>query len=214
MLSYENDVVIEACLRYFERELHPNANELRTSDDLLRNEARGTKGPLNMVTLRRQLSEYFARDIDWADHFRFGDLSISAQRVALMLRALVKKPDLVILDEAFSGMDAFSRDKCMLFLAHGVRYFLDIRDGVARAEKTILVLEDEHIGHKTTVSGLEARQALICVSHVEEEVPSLVTDWLCLPEPNEGSPARFGHIDRSEQGKEWWDKVWGIKGRK
>lgn len=210
-MSYENDIVIDACLRFFEHELNPNANASETSENLLRPEMKGRSGPLNRLLLKRQLEKYFDRDIDWADKVRFGDLSISAQRVALMLRALVKKPDLVILDEAFSGMDAISRDKCMLFLAQGEIYFLETRGGVARAEKTILILEDNKVTNKVTISGLEERQALICVSHLKEETPSLVTDWLCLPEPNEGKPARFGHVEVSKRGKEeWWNEIWEL----
>lgn len=41
----------------------------------------------------------------WADQLLFGGLPFSSQRVALFLRAVIKAPDLVILDEAFSGMD-------------------------------------------------------------------------------------------------------------
>ena len=207
-MTYENDVVVDACLRWFERELNPDAS--RTIDDILRHETGGRRGPLNKVTLKRQRAEYFLKDIDWADKIRFGEVSISAQRVALMLRALVKKPDLVILDEAFSGMDAVSRDKCMLFLAYGENYFVDHQDGVAKTEKSILAKEDDIVSNKITVSGLEERQALICISHLEEEVPNLVTNWLCLPEPNEGKSVRFGHVDKSEQGSKWWDKIWEV----
>ncbi|KAJ6258622.1 hypothetical protein Dda_6669 [Drechslerella dactyloides] len=46
----------------------------------------------------------------------FGECSVSMQRLALFMRAVVKRPDIVILDEAFSGMDEGLRDKCMRYL--------------------------------------------------------------------------------------------------
>ena len=48
----------------------------------------------------------------------FGEASFSAQRLALFLRALVARQELVILDEAFSGMDRAAREKAFRFLAH------------------------------------------------------------------------------------------------
>ena len=126
----------------------------------------------------------------------FGELSFSAQRVLLFLRALVKHPDVVVLDEAFSGMDDAVRDKCMLFLAHGT---------VAPEEEP-----PTDPGAGRIVTGLSKDQALICISHVREEVPDCVREWVCLPEANTGEAARFGRLrgplrlDR--QGcKEIWD---------
>ncbi|KAK6523561.1 hypothetical protein TWF281_001542 [Arthrobotrys megalospora] len=50
----------------------------------------------------------------------FGECGVSTQRLALFMRAVVKKPDIVILDEAFSGMDEKLRDKCMQWLEEGL----------------------------------------------------------------------------------------------
>ncbi|MCJ1250611.1 hypothetical protein MMC30_007839 [Trapelia coarctata] len=199
-MSYENDLAVNACLRFFERELNS------TTADPLAAEPRWRKG-----SLKRQLTAYFERDIDWADRNCFGDISISAQRVALFLRAIVKKPDLVILDEAFSGMDAITRDKCMLFLGHGEDYFLDTRHDVPKAEKSILAVKTDDVANQFTISGLEQRQALICISHLQEEVPTLVTDWMCLPEPNERGAVRFGRTKPTKGAKNWWDRVWQNK---
>ena len=155
------------------------------------------------------MEAYIARDIDWADSVRFGDVSVAAQRVALLLRALVKKPDVVILDEAFSAMDAATRDKCMTFLAHGESVYLQARKKRdAAPEKVVTTLASEG---KVVISGLEAHQALICVSHLAEEVPDLVTEWMCLPEPNEGKSVRFGTrgSSGSKSGK-WWDAIWKV----
>ncbi|KAK6498961.1 hypothetical protein TWF481_011532 [Arthrobotrys musiformis] len=51
----------------------------------------------------------------------FGECSVSTQRLALLMRAVVKKPDIVILDEAFSGMDEKLRDRCMEWLEGGLK---------------------------------------------------------------------------------------------
>ncbi|KZZ95371.1 ABC transporter-like protein [Moelleriella libera RCEF 2490] len=56
------------------------------------------------------------QDISWADASVFGGVSFSSQRVALLARAVIKQPDIVVLDEAFSGMDDAVRDKCTAFL--------------------------------------------------------------------------------------------------
>ncbi|KAF3108602.1 hypothetical protein TWF102_010727 [Orbilia oligospora] len=88
----------------------------------------------------------------------FGECGVSTQRLALFMRAVIKKPDIVILDEAFSGMDENLRDKCMKWLEEG----------------------------------LEERQALIVVSHLDGEVPRVVDKWVRLREAGEGESAVFG----------------------
>ncbi|RDA88753.1 hypothetical protein CP532_4107 [Ophiocordyceps camponoti-leonardi (nom. inval.)] len=95
-------------------------------------------------------------DVRWADERAMRDLSLSAQRVILFLRRILKGPRLLILDETFSGMDAAVRDKCMRFLAHG-------QGGKEEEEESF--------------PGLTAGQTLICISHLKEEVPDLVRDW-------------------------------------
>ncbi|KPI39001.1 putative ABC transporter ATP-binding protein [Cyphellophora attinorum] len=66
-------------------------------------------------------------NLDWADDtstHRFGLLPFAAQRLLLLLRAIIKQPDVLILDEAFSGLSSFVRDKAMLFLEHGETKYL------------------------------------------------------------------------------------------
>ena len=201
-LTYERDIVVDACLRWFHNELNPKAGGQDTFDSILCFEKRIPHGPTNRLDLNKQLNNYLNRDIDWADDFLFGDMSVSAQRVILMLRAIIKKPDIVILDEAFSGMDTYTRDKCMTFLTHGENVILARKYDSFESQKSLLAYDQN-----VAISGLEPRQALICISHLKEEVPRLVKDWLCLPEPNEGKAVRFGHIGRS--GK-WWDTIWGV----
>ena len=155
---------VEACLRWFAPELQPG--EERTA-------APGSE----------------QESLAWANTTRFGGLSFSAQKVALFVRALIKQPDLVVLDEAFSGMDDATRRRCMAFFMRGIP-------------------ADAHFA---PVGGLEARQALVCVSHRAEEVPPVVDRWLCLPEPGAGEAPRVGELSgRDVSGTLWWDRIWGL----
>ena len=177
--------LVDQCLRWFESELN---SDLRP----------GEQGQ----SQKRAVPQ--SRSTRWADNLRFGNAPFSSQRVALFLRAIVKKPDLVVLDEAFSGMDDSIRDKCMLFLAWGAtRQFM-----VSKGKKAI-VETDPQMYEDPMMSGLTEDQALICVSHVKEEVPGLVREWMCLPEALERTPPRFGRLTGPLEGsKEGWDKIW------
>lgn len=140
-----------------------------------------------------------AGDLGWADGYMLGEVSFSAQRVALLVRAVIRNPDVVVLDEAFGGMDDAVRDKCMRFLAHGES---GPRGGGAAADEGA-----------ATLRGLTGRQALLCIAHVKEEVPDCVRDWMCLPEPNSGRAARFGRLPgplRGDEGR--WRAIWGLEG--
>ncbi len=184
-LSDKRCSLLDHCLRWFESELNPGFR----SD--------GQDQSLEYAVFR-------SKSTHWADTLRFGDAPFSSQRVALFLRALVKKPDLVVLDEAFSGMDESVRDKCMLFLAWGgTRHFR-----VSRAKKTV-VMTDPRVWGDLRMNGLTEEQALICVSHVKEEVPGLVREWMCLPETVEGNPPQFGRFAGPLEGYEsGWNTVW------
>jgi ABC-type molybdenum transport system ATPase subunit/photorepair protein PhrA len=142
-------------------------------------------------------------DLDWArdPHHTFGGLPFGVQRLSLLLRALVKQPDLVILDEAFSGLDADTRDKAMRWIEHGERPPGTEDSAEAEAE--------------TKYVGLTASQALVVVSHVREEIPPVVDEWVRLPGEDEaletgrgveGGRTAPGHI-RTQEG---WMRVWGL----
>lgn len=181
-LDAKANAAVEACLRWFEPELRPGA------------------------------SRHTGENTAWADELMFGGLPFSAQRVALFLRAVIKKPDLVILDEAFSGMDEMVRDKCMLFLDHGEsKTFSFTFDADNRTEQRQTVPSEAAISNDVVVGGLEAHQALLCISHVREEVPGCVREWICLPEANEGRPARFGRLEGPIEA-DWgrWNDIWGM----
>lgn len=165
---------IDAALRWFAPELHPSYASARDPEG----------------------------DLSWAEDYLLGELSFSAQRVALFLRALIKSPDIVVLDEAFSGMDEVIRDKCSLFLTHGEEKA--IRDG------EVVDSEVQKAGD-VSVRGLSGEQALICISHVKEEVPDCVREWMCLPEANSGQQARFGRLERPLRGDDrGWLDIWGL----
>ncbi|MCJ1436494.1 hypothetical protein MMC27_005873 [Xylographa pallens] len=201
ILSHENDLVVDACLRWFEHELNPAFSGPDPADPV--QQARATK---HGSKSGKHVEVYLERDIDWADSVRFGEVSVAAQRVALLLRALIKKPDVVILDEAFSAMDAATRDKCMTFLAHGESVYRKKRNAAPKMLVTPLATEG-----KVAIEGLEARQALICVSHLAEEVPDLVMEWMCLPEPNEEKTVRFGtRVNSGSRDRKWWDAIWEL----
>ncbi|KFA55457.1 hypothetical protein S40293_02044 [Stachybotrys chartarum IBT 40293] len=165
---------VEAALRWFAAELIPSAGSRAAG----------------------------SQDLAWADEYMFGELSFSAQRVALFIRSMIKSPDVVVLDEAFSGMDDAVRDKCTLFLNSG-------------EEKTYrggqVVDSEAAEAGAVKVRGLTEQQALICIAHVKEEVPDCVREWMCLPEANSGLPARFGRLEGPlGQDEERWHQVWGF----
>jgi ABC-type molybdenum transport system ATPase subunit/photorepair protein PhrA len=138
--------------------------------------------------------------LDWASNVIFGELSFSAQRVLLFLRATIRNPDIVILDEAFSGMDDLVRDKCLLFLSRGQSMVLQYTDAGPKPVKW----EGEVV-----VPGLQDHQALLCVSHSKQEVPGCIREWICLPEPGTGPP-RFGTFEGPvELDGSRWEEVWG-----
>ncbi|KIE02124.1 ABC transporter domain containing protein, partial [Metarhizium majus ARSEF 297] len=164
---------VDAALRWFTPELRPNSASNLRGDDL-----------------------------SWADEYMFGEVSFSAQRVALFIRSMIKSPDVVVLDEAFSGMDDAVRDKCALFLTDGENK-IHAGGEVVRSE----------VGKRgeVAVEGLTDQQALICIAHVKEEVPDCVREWMCLPEANTGRRARFGRLDGplGHDERRWFD-VWGF----
>ncbi|KAF8242746.1 P-loop containing nucleoside triphosphate hydrolase protein [Wilcoxina mikolae CBS 423.85] len=93
----------------------------------------------------------------------FGDVDMSTQLLALFLRATVPRRDLVVYDEAFSGMRRNVRERCFGFL-------------------------------ETESGWEEGRQAMVCVSHVSEEVPIGVERWVRLGEKGGEEGAVFGEF--------------------
>jgi ABC-type molybdenum transport system ATPase subunit/photorepair protein PhrA len=172
---------VDATLRWFEHELNP---------DFTRHEA----------ALPNQ--EVPGSSLSWSEDHLFGAISFSAQRLLLFLRALVKHPDIIVLDEAYSGMDDALRDKCMLFLQYGEEKMY----APASEKKGDVIVDNPG---KVTVKGLNDQQALIVISHVKEEVPDCVREWICLPEANTGKKARFGRLDGPlGKDRKRWEQIW------
>ncbi|KAL2145689.1 hypothetical protein VTI28DRAFT_6564 [Corynascus sepedonium] len=183
---------VEATLKWFEQELNP---------------------AFHKQSQLSSFNESTSRSVEWANDYMFGRLSFSTQRILLFLRAIIKHPDIVVLDEAFGGMDDVVRDKCMLFLAYGEEkmYSLGPKEGNGSLTKATVVDSPAAKSGNVKVKGLSGHQALICISHVKEEVPDCVREWLCLPETNTGLPARFGRLDGPlrNSSKRWAD-IWGV----
>lgn len=178
-LSEDAQKRVEACLGWFATELNPTAT------------SQYKKEPGNI-------------DLDWASTTLFGRLPFAAQRTLLFLRATIHNPDILILDEAFSGMDDLARDKCLLWLSRGQTMQLEYRDSIPTPVQSDLVKN----GEKLVLKGLEETQALLCISHSMSEIPGCVRQWLCLPEPGTGGP-RFGRWDGPvELDARRWSEVW------
>lgn len=202
-LTHQNDIRVDAFLRWFAPELSPtNASELQLLEQsLLRGNWRRS------TEMRRRLERLLVinKDLDWADTTTFRDLSFSSQRLLLFLRALVSSPDLVILDEALSGMDKSVRDKCLLFLTHGENLQVKPR---SRGKFIKSLAADNEL---VSFGGLEDRQALLTISHSKEDIPGCIRQWICLPEPSQGNPARIGTLPGPlEFHPKDWAQIWGL----
>lgn len=199
---------IDACLTWFKRDFRPGVHTRHESGEQLHRVESHESLHVASPTTEAQVEAEFESRPTWADDLLFGGLPFSAQRVALFLRAIIKQPDLVILDEAFSGMDDRLRDKCLLFLAHG-----EAKNSTWKKRTRRFKVRDSRASLAGTVKvgGLTKDQALICVSHVREEIPGSIREWICLPEANTGKPARFGRLNGPIEGDYGrWNEIWGI----
>lgn len=230
-LNYTDDARVDACLRWFRAELNPAAgSDPNLQDEMLR-PAKAPKSEWTEATdgrlyrLRRQASVYALeqeeqRGIAWADTMLFGELTFSAQRLALFLRAIVAQPDIVILDEAFSGMDDVMRDKCMLFLSHGETRLQSpyLKNHMFFSQRKLgdRKRRPGAIGRENLVitEGLTKDQALIVISHVVQEIPSEVQDFLYLPDASAKTSGRcvIGQARGVQLARDarLWDAIWNI----
>jgi len=201
-LVHENDMDINAFLRAFKAELDPNGS----------NAGQKKNGPP-----RVDLSQHFPKlpgvshnepffppdyDVEYADTVRFGQLSTAQQRIVLFLRALIHKPDIVILDEPFSGLTASQRDKCLAFLEHG--------EALSKFSPK---------SGKSRYRGLSDDQALVLISHVKEEIPDSVRYYMRLPSGTSDDPEaldfRFGILKATSylNDPKVWDAAWAPASR-
>lgn len=141
--------------------------------------------------------------LGWASdkigHPSFGQLSIGTQRLLLLLRAIIKQPDIIILDEAFSGLPTNVRDKALRFLEKGGQ------------------LGGRKQASDVSFPGLTEQQALIVVSHVREEVPRGITEFVRLPSAEEalehGKTVLIGSSgsgDAAITSEKRWNQIWGL----
>jgi len=241
-LTADGDAKIDACLRWFQGELNPSKGWNPTLlKDVTRRGAQEKLEyaiPGNKEEYKERTNAYWydiaqaeTVNLEWADELLFGEMPFSAQRVCLFLRAIVRQPDIVILDEAFGGMDDYVRDKCLLFLDHGESRILSpVEPGGDRVftpgrpqERARTFRESRN----AVMPGLSDQQALIVVSHVKEEVPESVRDWIYLPEASRvgkddipASKCRIGTAMRTMPKSQkllslrsddmTWAEVWGM----
>ncbi|OJD17098.1 hypothetical protein AJ78_02799 [Emergomyces pasteurianus Ep9510] len=166
-LTPERALDVESALRFFEADLNPNFHPLHD---------------------RLQTTP------SWADSFSFYSLTLAQQRLTLFLRALIHKPDLIILDEAFSGMQSTLRDKCLHFLEVGEQQHVDssgTRRTARYADVWHLPPPPSPSSTKLRHSGITSHQALVVISHVKEEVPDIVSHWMRLPTPSRMTDVPF-----------------------
>lgn len=205
-LTHQIDRRIDAFLRWFAPELSPTGIsnlQLLTQNPRAGNWRRG-----NEMRRKLELLAVDSGDLEWADKMTFRDLPFSSQRLVLFLRALVASPDLIILDEALSGMDEAARDKCLLFLSHGEKLQFRDRFGTANKFQNSLQQDNDFVAF----GGLEERQALLTISHNQEDIPGCIRQWICLPEPGENIPARVGSLPGPlESNPESWDQIWNTE---
>ena len=202
-MNHGRNAAVDACLHWFRPELDPNYS--RCSSQLMDYWRMSSRS----YSVTRELRYFTVDENIWAEEVCFGDIPFSSQRIVLFLRAIIKTPELVILDEAFSGMDSVVRSKCMLFLEHGEQRVVTGENKKRMGSKNRALAASNQSMH-----GLSQDQALICVSHVAEEVPDVVRDWVCLPEAHGGQPARFGHLEHplglKKTMAEQWDTIWAM----
>ncbi|KAI5363231.1 putative AAA+ ATPase domain, P-loop containing nucleoside triphosphate hydrolase [Septoria linicola] len=229
-LSAEADRRVDAILRWFTKELHPAYAGETLFESIRKAAGSRSYGEPKITSALQAYSEHTCADSDilWAEELRFRDLSFSSQRLTLFLRAIVASPDLVILDEALSGIDETVRDKALLFLSHGENMVLtdDRRDTYIEEERG-----EEDVNKKTnqitmtagqprpsiisrigkvTFEGLSPEQALLVISHSKEDVPGCLREWICLPEPGEGKLPRTGTLSGplALNPSAWSEEVW------
>lgn len=220
------DERVSAFLRWFQGELNPalGINKGLLAEAMSTSSGGPKEGgwPTNINAYRDKLHEHWydtyleeSASVEWADEMRFGELSFSAQRIALFLRAIIARPDIVVLDEAFSGLDEVVRDKCLLFLERGEREWIANSGSSRKAYDRDGITFNLRYKRDVTFAGLSKEQALIVVSHIKEEVPGSVRDWIYLPDAsNETPPFPYkigkvnGQVLRLDQ-KQWTD-IWNL----
>ncbi|GEQ72702.1 hypothetical protein JCM33374_g6389 [Metschnikowia sp. JCM 33374] len=69
----------------------------------------------------QSILDHFELELENKTDLSFNELSVSLQKLSLFLRAILKGPDILILDEAFSGMDEHMVFKCHAFIEKNLK---------------------------------------------------------------------------------------------
>ncbi|KAF3398720.1 hypothetical protein DPV78_006917 [Talaromyces pinophilus] len=203
ILTYQRDTIVDAVLEYFKPELDPSAEDAKSAGSegvdisFIPETFRANLADAIPVDNRSaQIPEYHPKhSVDYADNTTFGQLSVAQQRLILFIRAIIKKQELIILDEAFSGMPANMREKCF--------YLLNNSGPPADGELASLPLP--YLGPE---------QALIVVSHLPEEIPDTVRFWMRLPsEVGDGQQLDFAQGVLPDDStlsadRKTWETIW------
>ncbi|KAL3486389.1 P-loop containing nucleoside triphosphate hydrolase protein [Aspergillus germanicus] len=193
-LNHELDLDVSSVLRYFKAELDPDFRPGAASEVPKIHADRKNFPELRDRLWARATFTPFDSDVDYADNITFGQLSTAQQRLVLFLRALVHRPDIVILDEPFSGMSGSVRDKCHHFLEVG-EYTGHKASTAIRKNGRVPWIEGFRLDKdaynsmnpppEARFTGLTDDQALIMISHVREEIPDSVRHYMRLPSGSE-----------------------------
>lgn len=220
-LSVGDSKRVDRVLAWFETELRGSSGSSSTAT------AATTRRSTRNLAPSEELHRREA-DLTWALDVRFGELPFSSQRLLLFLRAVVARQELIVLDEAFSGMDRAVRDKAFLFLAHGDQ---DPKRAAAAAVLSSSDVNDDDddddeatadvqrsVAPSGVVGGLTDQQVLLVIAHDRGDVPGCVREWMCLSEPaGEGeqqAPPRWGELAGPlELNPGAWSEIWGEPSR-
>ncbi|RJE20719.1 ABC transporter [Aspergillus sclerotialis] len=215
-MSRDDDLNVISVLRHFKSDLSPSHdNSVSPEPDEVNDQ---TKDFFPKLSKSRAKRSYVPEDhdIEYADSVRFGDLSTTQQRVVLFLRALIHKPDIILLDEAFAGMTTFLRDKCINFLEVGQNPSSKGVTAPRRVHKFPGQEKDPYESASQDIRhhGISDDQALIVISHVKEEIPDIVRHYVRLPSKAVGDGKRLsftlGKLNSSSAISDpaVWDAAW------
>ncbi|KAI5286833.1 hypothetical protein KEM54_006470 [Ascosphaera aggregata] len=206
-LDYSKTADIIAFLHFFEADLNPKFEVGQLA----------STAPITNISDPR---------ISWMHELRFSSLSVPQQRLILLLRALVHKPDLIVLDESFGGMPPLLRDKCLHYLEVGQRHTSSTGSRRTHNFTRVWHLPPEPTAEEMRFGGINKEQALVVISHVREEVPDIVGRWMILPSPSKEAEKgtakqvaengrllfRQGVLSEDETvAGDGWDRIWGMK---
>lgn len=198
-LNIERDQDISAALHFFKPQLDPNY----ITSEVPKISTAGLPPMTKRTHVRLETYALMDHVVGYADEILFSELTTAQQRIVLFLRALVAKPDIVILDEAFSGLSAAQRNMCLQFLEIG-----------QRPKRRALNVQPRSLTEsKFRWTGLSEDQALIMTSHVAEEIPDSVRYYMRLPSPAGTVDAldfRFGILQSKTtlRQPQTWEAAW------